>query len=400
MSRDKLNFLFLNIGHLYDHYFVLIFATVAALTLAGEWNLSYAALIPYATPGFIAFGMFAVPAGWLADKWDRRHMMSVFFIGIGASAMATAAAESPLQIGIGLFCIGTFAAIYHPVGLALVVQGQTKTGVILAVNGIWGNVGVGVAAMATGILIDLAGWRAAFLVPGVLSIATGLLYALFVRSDPSTAAAGPAKKPKPSLAGVERRTIIHIFAVIFFSTAVGGLTFQSTTFALPRIFDERLTDLAGTATLVGTFAFIVFTVAAIAQLIVGYFTDRYSVRYVFGAVAITQAVFFLAVQDLTGWPALIVSVIVMMAVFGQIPINDVLVGRISTEEWRSRVFAFRYLVTFTAMASTLPIIAWLHATWGFTALFGVLAAAATAMLCAVLTLPGSTVVTGKPVPAE
>jgi MFS family permease len=399
MSRDKLNFLFLNIGHLYDHYFVLIFATVAALTLASEWNMSYAALIPYATPGFIAFGMFAVPAGWMADKWDRLHMMTVFFIGIGASAMATAAAESPLQIGIGLFCIGTFAAIYHPVGLALVVEGQTKTGVILAVNGIWGNVGVGVAAMATGILIDLAGWRAAFLVPGALSIATGLLYAVFVSSDPGKTTT-TAKKTKPSLAGVERRTIIHIFAVIFFSTAVGGLTFQSTTFALPKIFDERLTDIAGTATLVGTFAFIVFTVAAIAQLIVGYFTDRYSVRWVFGAVAVTQAIFYLALQDLTGWPALIVSVIVMMAVFGQIPINDVLVGRISTEEWRSRVFAFRYLVTFTAMASTLPIIAWLHATWGFTALFGVLAAAATAMLCAVVTLPGSTVITGKPAPAE
>ncbi len=399
MSRDKLNFLFLNIGHLYDHYFVLIFATVAALTLASEWNMSYAALIPYATPGFIAFGMFAVPAGWMADKWDRRHMMTVFFIGIGASAMATAAAESPLQIGIGLFCIGTFAAIYHPVGLALVVEGQTKTGVILAVNGIWGNCGVGVAAMATGILIDLAGWRAAFLVPGALSIATGLLYAVFVSSDPGKTTT-TAKKTKPSLAGVERRTIIHIFAVIFFSTAVGGLAFQSTTFALPKIFDERLTDIAGTATLVGTFAFIVFTVAAIAQLIVGYFTDRYSVRWVFGAVAVTQAIFYLAVQDLTGWPALIVSVIVMMAVFGQIPINDVLVGRISTEEWRSRVFAFRYLVTFTAMASTLPIIAWLHATWGFTALFGVLAAAATAMLCAVVTLPGSTVITGKPAPAE
>jgi len=400
MSRDKLNFLFLNFGHLYDHYFVLIFATVAALTLASEWNMTYAALIPYATPGFIAFGMFAVPAGWLADKWDRRHMMTVFFIGIGASAMATAAAQSPLQIGIGLFCIGTFAAIYHPVGLALVVEGQTKTGVILAVNGIWGNVGVGVAAMATGVLIDLAGWRAAFLAPGVLSIATGLLYGVFVRFDRREAPMGLSKKPKPSLAGVERRTIIHIFAVIFFSTAVGGLTFQSTTFALPKIFDERLTDLAGTATLVGTFAFVVFSVAAAAQLVVGFFTDRYSVRWVFGAVATTQAVFFLAVQDLTGWPALIVSVIVMMAVFGQIPINDVLVGRISTEEWRSRIFAFRYPVTFTAMASTLPIIAWLHATWGFTALFGVLAAAAAAMLCAVLTLPGSTVVTGKPAPAE
>ena len=71
MSRERLHFLFLNVGHFLDHLFMLIFATVAALRLAGEWGMSYAALIPYATPGFVAFGVGAIPAGWIADKWSR-----------------------------------------------------------------------------------------------------------------------------------------------------------------------------------------------------------------------------------------------------------------------------------------------------------------------------------------
>ena len=126
MSRDRLNFLFLNVGHFLDHLFMLIFATVAALRLAEEWGMSYAALIPYATPGFVAFGICAIPAGWIADKWSREGMMIIFFIGIGVSSIATALADSPIEIATGLFAIGVFAAIYHPVGLAMVVHGRKK----------------------------------------------------------------------------------------------------------------------------------------------------------------------------------------------------------------------------------------------------------------------------------
>ncbi len=64
--KGRLHFLFLNIGPFLDHLFWLIFTTVAALVLIKEWGLSYAELIPYATPGFIAFGLFSLPSGWLA----------------------------------------------------------------------------------------------------------------------------------------------------------------------------------------------------------------------------------------------------------------------------------------------------------------------------------------------
>ena len=98
MTRERVNFLFLNVGHFLDHLFMLIFATVAALRLAEEWGMSYAALIPYATPGFVAFGLGSLPSGWIADRWSRDGMLIVFFVGIGASSILTALAGSPIQI--------------------------------------------------------------------------------------------------------------------------------------------------------------------------------------------------------------------------------------------------------------------------------------------------------------
>ncbi|MGI9364825.1 MAG: MFS transporter, partial [Rhizobiaceae bacterium] len=182
ITRDRLHFLLLNIGHFLDHLFTLIFATVAALVLHREWGVGYATLLAYATPGFFAFGLFSLPAGWLADRWSRDGMMVVFFIGIGCASIATSFAQSPIQMGFGLFCIGIFAAIYHPVGLAIVTMKWRNTGMRIAANGVWGNLGVASAALITGYLIDHGGWRIAFVLPGVFSIAMGLVY-LALRYD-------------------------------------------------------------------------------------------------------------------------------------------------------------------------------------------------------------------------
>ena len=402
MSRERLNFLFLNAGHFLDHLFMLIFATVAALRLAEEWGMSYAALIPYATPGFVAFGLGSLPAGWIADKWSREGMLIVFFVGIGASSILTALAGSPIEIALGLLAIGAFAAIYHPVGLAMVVHGRRKTGVPLAINGVYGNLGVAVAALLTGYLIDTGGWRHAFVVPGAISIGIGAAYAAFVRQGRRSRAGlrdEPAAAPETtaSVSAIDRATFTRVLTVIVFTTAIGGLNYQSTTFALPKIFDERLTELAGSATAVGGYASLVFAVGALAQLVVGHLVDHHSLRTVFGFVAGLQAALFALMVQLSGIAALVVAAGFMFVVFGQIPINDVLVSRITTSAWRSRVYALRYLMTFSVMASTLPVIAGIHATRGFSALFVVMAVASTGIFAAVLALPRTGAVAGRPI---
>ena len=394
MTYHRINFFFLNIGHFFDHMFVLIFATVAALSLTTEWGMTYSELILYATPGLVAFGALAVPVGWLADKWSRESMMAIFFIGIGASTAFTALAETPLQIGIGLLFIGIFAAIYHPVGIAMVVHGREKTGIPLAINGIFGNMGIAVAALMTGLLIDTNGWRAAFVVPGLISIGFGFAYILFIRAGRAARAAEvasgvAAKKAGAGTMTIDRTLIIRTFAIIFTTTAIGGFIMRSTTFALPKIFDERLTDIANSATLIGMYSFLVFAVAAFAQLAVGYLIDRYSIRIIFAVVAALQAIFFVIMVNLTGLPALLISLGFMMVVFGQIPINDVLVGRITRSEWRSRAYALRYVITFSVSATAIPLIAWIHAEWSFVILFIMMAIGAAGTFTVVFFLPNA-----------
>ena len=402
MAQSRLHFALLNVGHFLDHFFMLVFATVAALTLTNEWGLSYAELIPYATPGFVAFGAFALPAGWLADKWSRQGMMAVFFIGIGACSVLAALAASPMQIGLALFAMGVFAAIYHPVGIPLVIEGSIsgRTGMPIAINGVYGNLGVASAALITGFMIDNAGWRSAFIWPGLLSIILGLVYVRLMAGAPQAARTAQAKKSGGKVRSYQGVSLFRIFTIILITTALGGVVFQSTTFALPKIFDERLNELALSATLVGWYAFLVFALAALAQLVVGYLLDRHSARAVFIGVAALQAAFFTIMPGLTDWAALIVSIAFMLAVFGQIPINDVLVGRLTESAWRSRVFACRYVVTFSALAASIPMIAWVHANWGFDRLFMILAAAAMFIFLAVLMLPKAIPAQAQTAPAE
>ncbi|HEY1247204.1 MAG TPA: MFS transporter [Hyphomicrobiaceae bacterium] len=391
-ARERLHFLLLNVGHFLDHLFMLIFATVAALALTREWGLGYGDLLKYATPGFFAFGVFALPAGWLADRWSREGMMSVFFVGIGLSAIAAAFARTPFEMAVGLLVVGMFAAIYHPVGLAIVVQKWKNTGMRIAVNGVWGNLGVASAALITGYFIDHGGWRMAFVVPGLLSILIGLAYTVAMwpeivraRLHGQGAAVAAARTGRPS--ADMKALLVRISAIVFLTTAVSSIVFQSTSFALPKVLDERLDGLAVSATTIGQLAFVVFAVASIGQLIVGHFLDRLGPRTVFMTAAAIQVAFFAIMPGLVDWAALLCAMVFMLAAFGQIPINDYLIGRLADGEHRARIYGVRYVVSFTVLAASLPLIAFIYESWGFDALFRVLALSAAVILGAVAMLP-------------
>ena len=412
MKRKNIHFYFLNIGHFLDHLFVLIFAT-AVLKLALDWNLSYAELLPYATPGMIAFGLGAIPAGWIADKWRRDGMMQVFFIGIGIASIACSFATTPKEMAIGLFAVGCFAAIYHPVGIAMVVQGRTKTGMPLAVNGVFGNLGVAAAPLLTGALLDFYDWKWAFIIPGIFSIAIGIAYSIFLKAgNQETLYPTEGSAVKGGAVSIDRNVIVRVFGVIFLTTALGGIIFQSTTYALPKIFEIRLHEMATSLTLVGVWSAFVFAMAAFAQLVVGHLVDKHSIRTIFAIVTAAQAVLFVIMINLFGAPALLISLAFMLVVFGQIPINDVLVGRVAKSEWRSRAYAARSFVTFSVMSFTLPSIAWLLNNrdtfdWApehwdqFAVVFVILAIAAALIFFLVLQLPKVAAVTGvQSQPAE
>lgn len=384
--RLDTRFLFLNTGHAVDHLAMLLFPAVAVI-MASEMTASYAEILALSTGGFIAFGAFSLPAGWLADRWSRERMLAVFFLGIGTATILTGLATGPWQIATGLFLIGMFAAIYHPVGIAMVSQGGGQVGKRLGINGVWGNMGVAASALVAGALADLAGWRAAFLAPGTVCIAVGIAWILYCRSTAGRAAteAGAAIRKAVAPPADDWKRVL---AVVFVATAFGGFIFNATTVSLPKVFDERVVSLAHSGTEAGSLIAMVYAIAAFTQVLVGHLIDRYAVKLVFLVLAVGDVMIFLVAAHTTGSAMLGVSLAMMMLVFGQIPITDTLVARNTPEHWRARAYAVKYVLSFAIAATAVPAVAALHEFGGgFTTLFLICSACAAVITAAVTCLP-------------
>jgi MFS family permease len=362
---------FINAAHVIDHMHLLIFPT-ALLGMVGAFGMSYGEMLTLSLGGFVAFGAGSLPSGWLGDKWSRRHMMAIFFIGIGAATILVAFAKTPFMIAAALTLVGLFASIYHPVGTAmLTAHAETeKLGWEIGVNGVWGNLGVAFAALVAGGLTQYVGWRAAFVVPGLISIGVGIAFLAMVPDIPVP------KRPGKKAADLPRGIVIRAFAVLALVTVTGGIVFNATTVTLPKVFDERLTGLASSPFGVGAFAFAVYTIGATSQLIVGRLVDRHSLRNVFLPLSALQApCLFLAIYA-WDWAMVALGIGMMFAVFGQVTINDAIVAKYTDDRWRARAYSVRYFVSFGASALAVPLVAVLHGTGadgGFGAVFQALA---------------------------
>src|SRR5712692_5795534 len=203
-AERRISIAFLNWAHALDHFVMLIFPTVV-IGLELVYARPYSELIVLSTASFVAFGVCSLPAGWLADHWSRRNMMALFYFGCGASLVGAAFAPNLVMLAVALFALGVFAAIYHPVGMAMLIEASRARGRTLAFNGVCGNLGAALAAGITAALASALGWRTAFFVPAALCIATGLAYLRLVpddrhRSATRTSAPEVALSPKLAVA--------------------------------------------------------------------------------------------------------------------------------------------------------------------------------------------------------
>jgi MFS family permease len=356
------------------------------LALAPAWGMSYGEALAFGTAAFVTFGLGTLPVGWLGDRWSRTHLMTIFFVGIGAASILVGLAQGPVTLTLGLGLLGLFASIYHPVGTALVVQSAGRAGRALGINGVFGNLGVAAAGLVTGAIAEFLGWRAAFILPGAIAMLTGLLFARYGRPAAAGGVAAQAgAKPKVAL---DTNAQLRLFAVIGIASLFGGIVFHGTTVALPKIFEVRLADVVDNLATIGLLVSLVFALAAVAQIVIGHLLDRIGARPILPAVALLQALCLVAAIDLWGWGMLLIALPMMLFVFGEIPIASWLVGRYVAASWQSRVFALQYVLSLGVSALVVPMIAvFYEATGGFATFFVALAAAAAVVAAAALLLP-------------
>jgi MFS family permease len=221
----------------------------------------------------------------------------------------------------------------------------------------------------------------------VLAVVTGVLFARMVPAFEATPVQPSKAAPK-----VSRQGQIRVFLVVGIAALLGGIVLNGTTISLPKLFEERLTDLDDSLAMVGALAAIVFAVAAFAQIAVGHLLDRLGARTMLLLLVVPQALCLALVAQAWGWSALVVAVPMMLLVFGEIPIGAWLVGHYTAARWRSRAYALTYVLSLGVSAVVVPLLAWLYQrTGGFEAAYLVFAGAAAVIALSALLLPGAAV---------
>ncbi len=383
-TSARLSLGFSCIGHLFSHLFAPIFF-VAALSLEAAMNMSHGEVVVLIVFGNVLYGVMAPLAGWLSDKWSATGMMGLYFIGTGIGMTMTGFADTPFQIAVGLAVSGIFGSIYHPVGFAWLVRHAVKRGMALGVNGVFGAIGPAVASLMAGALIGIYSWRAAFILPGVIIFATGIVfYVLIYRGIIVETRVDRHSEDPPS-----RQDRVRAFLVMVVTMLCTGLIYQATQPALPKLFSERLTDLSGSSVFgVSLLVALVYFVAGAMQLVVGRMADKYPLRKVYFLMFFLQVPFLMLAGSLSGTPLFAAALVMVAANVSSLPAENYLVARYAPSKWRGLVFGLKFIISFGIGGLGVMIEStFYNLTGGFSWMFMVLAALSVVGGAAALLLP-------------
>lgn len=384
-ASARLSLGFSYVGHTYAHLFQPIFY-VAVLALESDRGMTHGEAVSLIVAGNVLFGVAAPLAGWLGDRWSATGMMGLFFVGTGVGMVMTGLAESPLMIALWLAVTGLFASIYHPVGIAWLVRNAERTGAALGINGIFGGAGPAAATLLAGALIDLYGWRSAFVVPGAVVAATAALFYGAVWRG-AIVETKEDRRPPATASTRDRVRAVMVLAVTLICT---GVIFQGTQPALPKVFSIRLADALGDGVFgVSALVAAVYLVAGLMQIVGGYMADRYPLKTVYIAAYLLQVPFLMAAGVLGGTSLVVVAVIMVSINTGSMPVENVLIATYAPSRWRGLAFGLKFvLVLGVGGFGVLLEGALFDLTGGFLWLFVVLAAFAVAAVTAGSLLPG------------
>jgi MFS family permease len=308
-------------------------------------------------------------------------MMVIFFVGIGCAMISVGFVQTPLQLGAALLAIGIFASIYHPVGTAMIVSYADKLGREMGINGVWGNLGVASSALVTGVIGQYLGWRFAFIIPGVATILLGIAFALTVVHEDRKGTRQAAAQARVAKKDMWRVILSLLIVVIAIST-----TFNAVTVALPKLFAERL-EFTKSPALLGVIAACVYVFGAMTQYTIGKLLDKHSLKTVALPLSFVLAPFLYLAATLSNLPLILVSIGIVMGAFGQVTVNDAMVGKYTSEEWRSRAYSVRYFVGFTAAGASVGLVAWLYEQGGFVTMLHAFGGLCVLAIVAALILP-------------
>ncbi|QPV62587.1 MFS transporter [Halosimplex litoreum] len=380
-----------------------------------EFPVTSATLGTVVAVGYGLFGVGALPAGLLVDRFGSRTLVVGCTFGMGLSFLLLGVLPGVAGIAVALALWGIAASVYHPAGLTLISKGVEERGAAFAYHGMAGNVGIVAGPFLTALLLVVADWRVAvavLAVPAFVATVAGLRaeFDETAAVGGREAAADGGDAPETDIGSLTEfltasRAVFTVgFLTVFALVLFNGLYYRGMLTFLPDLLSDFLEPLVGSAARsLGPFSegpaagefdrsrYLYAGLLAVGiggQYVGGRLTDAVEPeRGLVVALTLLVAIALLFVPASGSLPALLaVSGALGFVLFGMQPLSQATIAKYSPPEHRGLSFGYTYLAIFGIGAVGASITGWVL-TYGSTwLLFVVLAGFAAAALALALSL--------------
>ena len=271
-------------------------------------------------------------------------MMAIMFIGLGLASISCGLSANKFYLLISLSILGLFCSIYHPAGIAWVVNSSKATGRALGFNNIFGGVGIGIGALSSGIIIDYLNWQMAFIIPGIVSIFFGVLltWHIISKSIPIKNITSEKFKENPP-----NGDYFKIIIIMLISITCMGFIFQILQTSIPKVIDIRLSESLNLDTAkIGMAVASIYIVSGLMNYIGGILADKYSEKIIYVSGIFGQAILLFIVASTSNYLLIVFALMTVAFNSSILPAENVLLAKFSPEKYQGLVYGIKFIVSF------------------------------------------------------
>lgn len=378
--REKRVVLVASLTHYLIHLNMVIFPVIV-LPFSREKGLPISEVFPLSFLMYLLYGMLALPAGYLADRWSKVGMLKICMIGTGLSSLGAAFSTGTGDFGFFLALIGFFCGLYHPVGLGLIAREVKAQGRAHGVNGAFGAMGEATGPLVAGITLFFLDWRWVYVITGLMGVLM-FIAAFFLPVMEREHHEIEAEHGKDT----HKREYWGYFAILVVAMTLGGLIYRANLTTLPAYLEMRAGSLieiikgfasdgqnagSGAAGILASTLFI-FTIAG--QYMGGWMADRFDLRVAYLAVHFVALPFVIGMAFLQG-PWLYLSAgLFLFFTLGMQPIENSLVTKFIPRRWLSTGYGIKFTFTFGVGSLAVYEVAYVEKWGGLPSLYPLLSA--------------------------
>ncbi len=376
-------------GHFVSHFNMLVFPAVL-LPLTARMGMGLVETLALSFWMYLLFGVTALPWGFLADRFGSRPLLILFHLGAGCCGiLASFNVSNPAIFTFCLAGIGFFSGIYHPVGLGWIAKEIENTSRGMALNGMYGNLGLAAAPLLAGSLNFFWGVEAVYMVLGAVNL-IGLLLLYLVRN-------GHSGKQKASMAGGQLKGSFKPFVVLLLAMMLGGVVYRATTVTLPAYFELQNRDLyqmflgiSGQLGSANLFATLITSMIYLVGMAGQYYGGRVGQKIdlgrgylLFHLITIPAA---LAMAWTSNTPLVIFDMIHSFFLLGMQPLENTLVARLSPPKLHSSAYGLKFVLTFGVGALSVSMVGGIKEIFGLNAVYIALALVSVCLVFVIMLL--------------